>query len=171
MSPVVWNGMYGLLCDFGESLWSCGEKFGDFGIALKCLEIALGNSGIALIRLYEGDIGELLEIFGFFLEHWQPASVTPSILTPWYPESSHQPILGRRRESWKQVLLLQNLRHIFPAFGNCGGSALYLKDWQNRLLEHSVEDVVQPFLRSKLSLHHDDVVATPALRKPPITGT
>ena len=30
------------------------KSFGDFGIALKCLEIALGNSGIALIRLYEG---------------------------------------------------------------------------------------------------------------------
>ena len=70
------NGMYGLLCEFGKWLWNCGETifviveslWFSWEIALILLEIALGNSGSALIWIYEGDIGELLEILGICLK-------------------------------------------------------------------------------------------------------
>ena len=50
------NGMHGLLCEFGKWLWNCGETFLWFWKRSDFEEIALGNSGIALTCLYEGEI-------------------------------------------------------------------------------------------------------------------
>ena len=47
-------------------LWNRSDFF--LEIALIFFEIALGNSGTALIWMYEGDIGELLEILGICLK-------------------------------------------------------------------------------------------------------
>ena len=96
--------------EFGKWLWNCGEFFFVIveslwiflEIALIFLEIALGNFRKSLwFWLYEGDIGELLEILGICLKNWETRVRNGWHASGCHPKKTHSArVLTRLSRTW-----------------------------------------------------------------------